>query len=491
MAMAADGRRSGGADTPSVDAAHGAPRIPETARRVLLVGNGGGDARLDVTGPGREVSLATLEEFLSPTPARPPYDLVVVANIRRDVDILALFRQARQCLERQGTLVLIGELTTRAGSPACQHLDEVCALARRFGLKVTGQGALDGDSIAGAGQLQTRQDDERNPLFLELQKGAGPRWLLSAATPGDAPAIRRLFREVFQHELSEALWQWKYGDGRGEAILAWRDDQLVAHYGGMRRDVLVQGEAAEAIQICDVMVKGSERGVLTRSGPFFLTCATFLERFIGYGRRHLLGFGFPSPRAMAVAERQGLYWQVDSMVEQRWPALSTRASVFSHARRIDERASNRVRRRIDQLWQTMAGAFARSIIGVRDWAYLRRRYLTHPERSYQLFLVRKRLPGTPLGVIVLAAEGERCRLMDLVGDPVNFAVLIFHARRIAKQLGAHTLYGWITRSHAAYWASDQQQPLEICIPSSAWTEGPAKDEVENLWWLTAGDMDFC
>ncbi len=316
------------------------------------------------------------------------------------------------------------------------------------------------------------------------------RWQLTESSSADSEAIRALFHEVFGHEMTSPMWQWKYGEGRGHACLVWRDDQLVAHYGGLNRKIMLFGQPDEAVQIGDVMVKALERGTLSRKGPFMIAASGFIERYIGDGCRYALGYGFPTRRAMQAAVRQKLYAQVDSIVEHRWALQQSRPAIFSSATQLSINASAGTVKKIEATWQAMRGCFKHSVLGVRDWDYLVQRYLKHPLRQYQLFLICKRFTGKPLGVVVLQPEGRRSRLMDIVGDSADFPRLLGHAQKIACSAGAEELYGWITRSHAHLWNGTEEEQ-DVCVPSSVWQPGLSPEQVSNRWWLTFGDADFC
>lgn len=339
--------------------------------------------------------------------------------------------------------------------------------------------------------IDTDSDFKRYPTYLTFKKNHHRRWQLSVAQAHHTTAIQSLFLNVFNHPLSDALWHWKYAQHRGIALLAWKEEQLVGHYGAMQRDILIAGRAAKALQIGDVMIKDTERAVFTRKGLFFQTCATFLEHYIGQRAPFAIGYGFPTQRAMAVATKQGLYRQVDSMVEKQWSALDTRASVFSLTKEVTQDNMMSLRHPIDKLWETMRNDFNNSTIGVRDWQYIVHRYIQRPEKTYRIYLVKQRFTTKPLGLVVLAQEDQRCRLMDIVGDVQLFPTLIFHARRLCIQLSATQLYGWITLSHQHHWESDTTKPLDICIPTNAWSDRKRDTQMIPKWWLTAGDTDFC
>ena len=328
-------------------------------------------------------------------------------------------------------------------------------------------------------------------LYQCWQKIRLPPWQLSFAEESSQEAISALFLDVFKHPLSAELWRWKYKKEGGYAVLAYKDNHLIGHYGGMCRDVFIANRPAKALQIGDVMVAQKQRGVLSKRGLFFQMCATFLEQYMGDNKPYALGYGFPTERAMRIAKHQGLYRQVDRMVEKHWLPLRTRASIFHVIRPLNKTPSVRVRTQIAHLWQHMLSDFSQAIIGVRDWDYLCYRYFSHPEKHYYLYRVNHRFSNTPIGIIVLSLEGERCRLMDIVSTQQAFPCLIHHARRLAYDLKAAQLFAWTTLSHQGLWPSDEGQAIDVCIPSNAWTTKGTLAVATNQWWLTAGDTDFC
>lgn len=162
--------------------------------------------------------------------------------------------------------------------------------------------------------------------------------------------------------------------------------------------------------------------MLTKNGPFQLAAATFLEYQIGYGKPHLLGFGFPESKALKLATRLGLYAQVDQMVALHWPPAARRWSPRVYARPVTPNEAGIV----NTLWEDMAAAFQNSIIGVRDWAFIAHRYLAHPTVSYQLLLVRHRWRHQPLAVVILRdrPQEEAVELVDMIATPEHFSIAV-------------------------------------------------------------------
>lgn len=319
-----------------------------------------------------------------------------------------------------------------------------------------------------------------------------PKWRLRILEESQTPEMFDLFKKTFHHTMTPATWHWKYGSDSGREIGVWRDNQLVAHYGGIQRNILLFGQPQTAVQIVDVMVDAAERGILTKKSPFFLMAATFLERYIGYGKPYLVGFGFPNERAMRVAERHGLYAEVGCMVEFSWNTLSRFPLWGTRLHLIDRDQTDFAAPVVNDCWQRMAIDLQQAIIGVRDWQYLQHRYLGHPHQQYQIILVKNRFSERARGILVLRYDPEGCEIVDLIAPLIEIPLLITHARRLAGMQGASRVFCRITENFAAYFAAagGNPQPLNIRIPANVWSDGPSPGTLKNHWWLMSGDKDF-
>ena len=316
-----------------------------------------------------------------------------------------------------------------------------------------------------------------------------PRWRPDWVRPEHEAQCFDLFEVAFGYRIDPALWRWKYRDTAAPGMGVWRDGQLVAFYGAMPRPVRFLGEPAATVQIGDVMVHPAERGVMTRSGPFQIAASTFIDRSVGYGRPQLFGFGFPTAKALQVAQKLGLYEGVDRICELTWSAS---ASWTERLLRCTP-ASAQDGAAIDKLWHKMAQDFRDSIVGVRDAAYVEQRYRKHPTVAYECLLVRRVLSGAPQGLVVVRRpEPDRVELMDLVGPKRNFPALIAAVRRWAADHGAKRVTAWLTESHADVLAATlpQRQPLDLVVPANVWSPGPSAEQLRGRWWLMAGDTDF-
>jgi len=461
------------------------------------------------------LTCVRLEDFV----AASQFDFILFQESAKYTDPLDLFNKAMALLKPGGKIMVLGEFDD---GQCCT--EDFTKLASRFGFETSEQldlslhvaPSLDGllrviekhrerlcqdldtmpvelDKLGALMRTcqQAYAGGHREYAFVQLDKGETPRWRLSRMDDSCTNEMLRLFEQSFGYRIDPALWHWKYGSGRGLQVGVWSGSELVAHYGGMPRAVQYFGVSQSAVQIGDVMVLGSERGVLTRSGPFFLMASSFLERYIGLGKPFLLGFGFPQERAMRLAERLGLYTEVGSMVELVWTPLPKTPKWLTRLSRVtaDDMAAHQ---QIDQLWLAMAADLADAVVGVRNWRYFRHRYFTHPTNAYEVYAVRQRLTGRCVGVVVLKRTGERCELIDLVAPLQAIPTLVVHARRLAGLGGSASLQCGITENFCAVFAGqgDVKKNMDIRIPTSIWGAVPDPATIRNRWWLMLGDTDF-
>ena len=401
-------------------------------------------------------------------------DIVLLDGISHQFQPLLLLEDAQSLLGTKGELVLVVRQDKGDAPPRMvQWLEYVDAIAARLGMH----------RDAGAEQAWSALLRESVRSY---RKNSNPvRWRISFADRKDYQAVAHLFELVFGHPLSRTLWEWKYGQGRGNAVIASREAGLVAHYGGMYRDVRMFGSPEWVLQIGDVMVHPKERGVMTRQGPFLLTAATSAEINGPYG------FGFPTTRAMQVAEKMGLYSEVDQLVEMHWSPLPRKLVIQSQLQVLDLQDPS-TKSVVNQLWERLAADLAGSVIGVRDWSYLSHRYGVHPHNQYEVLLVRARLTRQPLGIIVVRIADNSCELLDVIGPLQNLCHLLIQARRACWLRNAGRLYCWITKSHMRYFSDcgGKDRDINISIPASTWTNDDRAMAMKGKWWLMGGDTDF-
>lgn len=524
--------------------------LPAPAR-VLELGCGSGSLARDLAAQGYAVTALTpIEEEWRAAAAQPDqqarcllqdlesvaagerFDILLLQQSAQYYDPLLLFSRANALLEDGGQLLIADEflLDDSVIHPEPRPLlSNFLRLAERCGFRVERQRELGRQVAPGlslfAGWLLAQRDNLCAALslapalidalharllsvaenyararlgytLLDLRRGP----LDAALTEfGNAHSftleeVRPLFERSFEVPFSAAVWQWKYGEGRGRAVSARQEGELVAHYGGAPRDIRYFGAEARAIQICDVMVMPEHRGFASRDTLFFKTAASFLEQQIGNCAEHLLGFGFPNIRVLRMACRLGLYDVTDSFIEIRYPRASAAAdsSLWQISTlALEEAAATNA---VDACWSAMAQDLQGAIVGVRDAAYLRYRYCAHPqwaEGGYECLAVQPQADADPRAIVILKRLGQERLLMDIVGALADFPQVLDAVRSALAGSGCG-LHCRITRAHAAtlQLPGSELCDLEIEIPCNVWTRGPDAATLAGAWWLTAGDMDF-
>lgn len=135
-----------------------------------------------------------------------------------------------------------------------------------------------------------------------------PRYRL--ALPKDETQIRALFFQVFDTELPNQWWQWKYEDEPVAGTVALdHAGTVIAFYGAQSRKGWWGNQAINLCQQADVMVAPEYRFSTRRGGVFQAISQLFLLRHTGTQQYFDLAFGFPTPRALKVGVKLELYQQ--------------------------------------------------------------------------------------------------------------------------------------------------------------------------------------
>lgn len=331
------------------------------------------------------------------------------------------------------------------------------------------------------------------------------RWQAAEATPEDSANIRALFEKVFKHEMSLSHWDWKYKHGRGEGVVVRYGDEVVAFYGAVKRRVMCRGELTNTLQCVDTMVDTSERGSLSKKGPYYLAATTFLKKFIGYNLPYLFGFGFPNARVMRLGEILGVQADIGSVVELEWPAQASNL-VFGNEFKL---SADSHRSLIDEMWLAMSTDLDDRIVIVRDMAYLLYRYNDNPSHQYQFHLVTEE-SGKPQGVLVSRHADGRLLILDLIAPLDNFQTLVAFAQNLAARDGLKSVSTWITEPDASIFTGINSakadgvdlpssgvapqgvvaRDIGVRIPTSVCSAGPSPESLQDAWFLLAGDTDF-
>jgi len=470
------------------------------------------------------VKCLELEEF---SEDEGTWDFLLFHESSRSIPMLSLFARASSLLKVAGHILILDEFTCRrtdAGLEHLHHKDYFLAHAARFGFscekesdcstavvpmlnylnrslkkyrselaETTGTDPVSVDELIA---LNARYKEKYSSahfgyFLLDLKKEKPLQRRLAKIGPEDQPAVNLLFETVFGQSMSPRMWHWKYGPGRGHAIGLWEGDSLIAHYGGIPRQLSVAGVPIMASQSCDAMVAPHARGAFVRKGPFFQVCATYVENFVGYGTNHPLSFGFANERSFRLPHRLGVYTDpVTRILELSWSASFFRSHLWT-MRTIDPSRSDDASL-INVLWHRMACELEPLVVGVRNAAYLSDRYQNHPQYKYGLYLVYHRWLRKPLAVVVVKKDGDRLELLDWVAGIESIPRIVRAARLLAARSGMQEAYTIASLPVSKYLSKTfpEEKDTNIAVPSNAWTNAPDSEILQDKLWLTGGDTDY-
>lgn len=418
-----------------------------------------------------------------------------------------------RCREQGGLLAISALFALQSGRalPGCWLLQEFISLAGRCGFELVGtlerSPALaehlgsqldaglpalpDGTSAAQAlGACRADLLAGWAALRVLLLRPVERRWRVLPVQPDHFELYAELFAACFPGAASEEVWRWKYAPAHATALWVMEGEQAVAHYGAWLRPVLAQGEPMLALQPVDVMVRPGSRGVLTRSGPMFQAAAAMFEAWVGQGKRCACGHGFPTRRHLQLAEKLGLFIDAGPIEEWEWSLAEPPARRWQLRNRVLE--AEQAPDWAEACWSRMRSDFSDAVIAVRDGAWLRRRYLHHPDKQYIYLGVAERFGGRRLGLLVLREAPEGCEIVDLIAALADFPYLLEAARRHAALLGQSRLFIWVTRRYGPLFAAagGRRGEVEIRNLLLAHCAPLPPERFYDRWWLSGGDSDF-
>mgnify|MGYP000961977363 CR=1 FL=1 len=320
---------------------------------------------------------------------------------------------------------------------------------------------------------------------LQFRKESRPRWRIKHVRQSDWQNIANLFQEIFGSPMTLDLWKWKYSNGRGNAILAEKDGRVVAHYGGIYRDIQLFGEPDWALQICDVMVAPTERGVFTKNGPFNLMARTAAEI---YGP---LGFGFPNERHAKLAERADIGESMGEMVELQWKPRKTKLGILYRIKSYS--VPNKYwQQEVNHCWKEMRQSLSDQVVGVRDWDYIQYRYINHPHTVYEIIGISNALAARPFCIVVFKRNQQDIEVMDIIASKNKMPAAIGALKTYFSKFEVTNFILWITKNQLGCFlrSGPAIRSLNINVPNSSWTQHPNAGVMKDKWWLTSGDTDF-
>lgn len=305
--------------------------------------------------------------------------------------------------------------------------------------------------------------------------------------------IAPLFAAVFGQTAEAALLDWKYAQGRGQSwVFRGEDGVPLVHCGIAWRSVLLAGEPQRGGQLVDLMA-GPKAGGLSRAhSPFAQLLHAVLAQVAAEGGEPALAFGFPSGRAMRLAELCGVATEVglwrQLTIAPRQSARRGRLRAVHWPLAAALAAADKAR-----LWPRMAKSLPEAVLGVRDAAYLAWRFGQCPGREHVLLGVQSAWLRRTVGLLVLRRQPEHWALLDVLAAWPDVPELL---AALADWLGATTpalpALLHLTANFADQLAAVgyRSEATEFRIMGNPLAPPAVLAAQRERWWLTGGDTDY-
>lgn len=316
----------------------------------------------------------------------------------------------------------------------------------------------------------------------------------------DTDEFRSIFREVFGADLSLAMVDWKYGEGRGLQFGAFsNENRMVAHCGITFRDALVEHRHYRIAQIGDQFgVRNKPGGLARRSSVFGSLLGHVLEQISSRENPDAMVYGFPSTPVVGLIKRLGfgaslnVIHELSFLPDNNSDTLSK--GVFSANRRKLVRVNQfdqAFQKQVARMWRDMANDFGGGALGVRDAGYLKFRYIEHPEHQYEIYRVTGWF-GRTLGLAICRRIGTELELMDLIASLEHMSLCITTLKSNLSVMGISILKMWLLDRHASHFSSLAATvvPLQFDLMVNHNSAGGDLERFKDRWWLTSGDADY-
>jgi hypothetical protein len=328
-----------------------------------------------------------------------------------------------------------------------------------------------------------------SPFHCQL---AGRDYLVRELGKHDQAEVLRLFERAFQQQATAAWHDWKYQQGQGQAVgLLDEKGQLLAHYAGFPRTLLWQSKPLPAIQIGDVMVDPSVRGLLTRRGPFYQVCHAFVRSRLGQEGAFQLAFGFPNERALKLGKAIGIYHNSGPICQLVWHLKRQNKNSGWKVQRINK--AEEVLDMGKKLWPIMQKGSTDWVMGIRGGSYLEHRYLQRPDQDYIYLKLKHWLGVKSEALVILSKRGCNLELVDYIGLSRRITESVDAVKIWAMTQGAEQLVAWASPGLSNLLNTTSPQQVSIAAHLAVDWKESVLDEVriqEAQWWWLGGDTDF-
>lgn len=327
---------------------------------------------------------------------------------------------------------------------------------------------------------------------------------------GDAEKINDLYARVFEKSRSLAHWEWKFqrfSSPPAIIIVAESDGRIVGHAACLQMDALYQGQKLRLAERVDIMVDPDFQG----QGIYKQIVARMLEEC---EKQHVdILYGFPAPKAKDVflsSAKANDLGNVPRFLAVNKPGslLSTKVAALSFLKKPADQLFNLLRRKkspyslkelsladlslVDELYVRYSADYP--LHAMRDSNYVKRRFLEHPDKDYQVVALSANQQDQGYAVLhkETAANGICFEtIVDLWG-PNDSAQLAAMFRAVRANSDADALNVWAVKDSARYAALKKagfhhlNSPMPFVIKSFN-----PKVDAEHManWHLSQSDVD--
>ncbi len=319
---------------------------------------------------------------------------------------------------------------------------------------------------------------------------------------GDEAQILKLFKLVFQREMSNSYWRWRYLDnpyGRGIIRLMFDRELLVGHYAVVPMPLMVAGKKIRAALSMTTMTHPDygKRGIFVElASEAYSECEK-----TGIG----IVLGFANTNSYhGLTDRLG--WLGFGQVEYYENTELRNVSKGNRSGYKCETAEA-FGDDIDKLWEKLKDRY--SVIVPRDSIYLNWRYIDNPEDKYTILYVRDRdnqiqgyavlkIYGSergPIGHIVDILVADNMEAIEsLVGASCGYfrdsnaetsaawSYLSMPVKDVLKQLG------FVKKKWVGFDLGEWPTYLGVKLIGAGGEQQVSAKKLEN-WYITMGDSD--
>lgn len=300
---------------------------------------------------------------------------------------------------------------------------------------------------------------------------------------GDEKEIIRLFREVFNKNMTIEQWRWKYRKQGMEKIYSKVAEntggKIIGHVGAIPLKGTFHNRPIQFFQTVDVMVHPSFRGLMGNKNLFVKLTKSLFEE-IGKGFSDVVCYGFPGERPFILGKRTGVYEKIEHGVE------SAKVLSRSFLNPLSIKKINWSSEKLNILWRNLSKHFPLSL--VRDRAYLNWRYSTNPFFSYELigffFL------GKFKGWAVIKDSTTGISVVDLLAKPKQLNVILKSLENYLFSKGHKHINLWLPERWRNHLKGYKHNRTDIVVTNMVWNLPIKTPVVREGLYYTMGDIDI-